>query len=91
MNFTTQRYTFINVEEIQESNSKPGFVYVCHNDHKAELICPCGCGALITLNLYPYLKPSWKISGTSISPSIHRKIGCKSHFTITQGMANKNE
>lgn len=90
MDFTDKPYTFITVETIQESNAQEGFVYVCHNDHKVEFICPCGCKALITLNIYPYLKPSWKVNGKSISPSIRNKYGCKSHFTITDGIAKKH-
>lgn len=52
--------------------------------------CPCGCNALIYLNLLTDAKPCWKYRITpkrniSILPSIWRRTGCKSHFFIREG------
>lgn len=52
--------------------------------------CPCGCGDFIQLNLLKDVKPGWRImrkspKKISITPSIDRKVGCRSHFTVTNG------
>ena len=52
--------------------------------------CPCGCNTTIYLNLLRDAKPCWKYrinkrGKISVSPSIRRKIGCKSHFFIREG------
>lgn len=52
--------------------------------------CPCGCKADIHLNLLKDARPLWnyrisKKGNITISPSIRRKVGCKSHFFITNG------
>lgn len=49
--------------------------------------CPCGCKQIIQLNLLKEADPNWKFKITngnkiSISPSIWRTTGCKSHFFI---------
>ena len=56
----------------------------------AALICPCGCRSTILLNLLKDSYPYWKISkgniqGLTISPSIWKTSGCKSHFFIRRG------
>ena len=52
--------------------------------------CPCGCNQVIQLNLLKDADPNWSIKYQSegiisISPSVSRKVGCKSHFFITRG------
>lgn len=56
----------------------------------AALICPCGCGATISLSLVRGDDPSWVASidakgRPSIHPSIWRVRGCRSHFHLKQG------
>lgn len=48
-------------------------------------LCPCGCRAIIQLNLLKEARPQWGLirhtDGTySLTPSVWRKVGCKSHF-----------
>lgn len=54
----------------------------------AALVCPCGCNELITLNLLQTIRPRWRFRTRwrkiSITPSIWRTKGCKSHFHITR-------
>ena len=57
---------------------------------KGVLLCPCGCGDLIELNLSPPGPPLWRverIDGQRITmhPSIWRTAGCRSHFWIRDG------
>lgn len=56
----------------------------------ASLICPCGCGEIISLSLITNDDPRWRATshwnGTvTIHPSIWRTKGCKSHFFIRRG------
>lgn len=55
----------------------------------AVMLCPCGCNSKIHLNLVPGKRPLWHFESTkgkpSLSPSIWRQVGCKSHFFIRNG------
>ena len=49
--------------------------------------CPCGCRTDIYLNLLKDSSPRWRFEintkkEISISPSINRTVGCRSHFFI---------
>lgn len=57
---------------------------------QVELACPCGCKDKIVLPVNNATEPRWKIrvvnEGTpTLSPSIWRSAGCKSHFFLRQG------
>jgi hypothetical protein len=54
------------------------------------MLCPCNCGATLEMSLHPDGRPRWKIrqhvDGTvSLSPSVWRRVGCKSHFFLKRG------
>jgi hypothetical protein len=53
------------------------------------LLCPCGCGATIGLNLLPDDSPRWTLhkrrQGPTLTPSVWRTTGCKSHFILRHG------
>ncbi|MDO9185866.1 MAG: DUF6527 family protein [Bacteroidia bacterium] len=56
----------------------------------AYLRCPCGCNEIIMLSLIKGANPSWriwidKLGRPTISPSIWRTEGCRSHFIIKSG------
>lgn len=56
----------------------------------AYLKCPCGCDDTIMLSLNKNNFPSWsvkqdKLGRATISPSINKLDGCKSHFSIKKG------
>ena len=52
-------------------------------------LCVCGCGNQVPL---PIKNNEWNLSINnstfSISPSILQRFGCKSHYIITNGVAN---
>jgi hypothetical protein len=53
----------------------------------AALVCPCGRGEVIGLNLLKDARPCWGVDkhpeGTvSIQPSVWRQKGCRSHFFV---------
>lgn len=54
------------------------------------LRCPCGCEEIILLSLSSSRSPRWQVSldwlgRPSISPSVRRLDGCRSHFWIRSG------
>ncbi len=56
------------------------------NFYQFVMLCPCKCGNILHMNLVPDTKPVWSYTfnhdKVSFSPSVHRKIGCESHFFI---------
>lgn len=56
----------------------------------AALVCPCGCGDLIQLALDSTGRPRWKCviedkNKITLTPSVHRKVRCRSHFILRKG------
>lgn len=56
----------------------------------AVMKCPCGCGDLLTLSLMKSHKPNWRYSvdkenKATLTPSIWKKDGCRSHFFLRKG------
>jgi hypothetical protein len=79
----------------EPSAIKDKCIFIIKDGQEADtliFICPCGCKAVIHLNLLPDTKPKWNYQisenkSISITPSIWRKIGCKSHFFIRNSKA----
>jgi uncharacterized protein DUF6527 len=51
------------------------------------LLCPCGCGDELPINLDSRAGPAWRLYknaklGVSVYPSVWRDTGCGSHFII---------
>lgn len=69
-------------------------VYVLTEDGtpwQASMICPCGCGATLEMNLLPDERPRWTFAQdekgrATLKPSVWRKVGCKSHFVLRNGV-----
>ena len=82
-------YTFGYAEELPEKILSDQ-IYIIQDGLIPELLafkCPCGCGVTIFLNLLPDTRPLWTYvisneTSISISPSIWRTTGCKSHFFV---------
>lgn len=60
------------------------------NDWVIVLLCPCGCQASIHLNILKSARPRWDFSmdtkaRITVTPSIWRTSGCRSHFFIRNG------
>ena len=56
----------------------------------ASLLCSCGCGAFLHMNLIPDERPCWFVTehsnGTvTLKPSVWRQKGCRSHFFFIRG------
>jgi len=59
-------------------------------DWSVGMSCPCGCGETIELMLVPEAKPRWTLAvdgrnRPSLSPSVWRRTGCRSHFWVRAG------
>ena len=50
------------------------------------MLCPCGCGDELTVNLDSRAGPAWSIyqgaKGLTLYPSVRRESGCGSHFIV---------
>jgi uncharacterized protein DUF6527 len=85
-------YRAIRVEEFPDSLEKTK-VYLAgegENLWAAAMVCPCGCGDVIELNLLKQARPCWNVqlhSGgiVSLAPSVWRQKGCRSHFWLRHG------
>lgn len=53
------------------------------------MLCPCGCKSLLYMNLMQDMNPYWTFkidkNKISLSPSVDRFVGCKSHFFLKDG------
>ena len=52
--------------------------------------CPCGCGEVIELLLLPEVEPHWsltvdRLNRPTLSPSVWKATGCRSHFWMRGG------
>ncbi|HGM6050712.1 DUF6527 family protein [Stenotrophomonas bentonitica] len=63
-------------------------------DHGEEwsigLNCPCGCGEVVELLLIEEVDENWSlriddIGRPTLTPSVWKATGCRSHFWITNG------
>ena len=86
--FLRPRYHYTKVEELPDELYKYQ-VYILGEGRYSwsiALLCPCGCGDTIQLNVRADEHPFWSYSTIgrqiTISPSIWRKIGCRSHFIL---------
>jgi len=64
---------------------------VSGNEWLAKMVCPCGCGKTLFVNLLQDEFPNWKWcinanSTVTLSPSVWRQVGCKSHFILRDGL-----
>lgn len=74
-------------------NLKKDIIYVVGEKRYmkwAYMKCPCGCNDTIMLSLNRNISPSWsikqdKLGRATISPSINKLNGCKSHFLVKSG------
>ena len=80
-------------EEVDKGKLRRLVVYVeCRGgkDRWAHFLCPCGCQDVISLNLMSSQQPYWTLvcheDGTvSLSPSVDKMSGCRSHFFLRRG------
>jgi hypothetical protein len=88
----TPRLAVIRTDELPERLSAHHLYVVGERgeDWYAAMVCPCGCHALIDLNLVPPGRPCWRLTIdrdglASLSPSVWRQVGCRAHFFVRRG------
>lgn len=96
LNYFLLKFGFIDVkvlfleEKPPEDELPSNTIVVIGGDNWAKWVfmkCPCGCKDVITLSLMKSYKPNWdlrmnKKGRITLSPSIWKKDGCKSHFFV---------
>ena len=60
------------------------------DDWSVGMRCPCGCGDVIELPLQLGVRPRWSLEADpfgqpTLSPSVWRRTGCRSHFWVRGG------
>jgi len=68
-------------------------IYIIGNEEyywQIVMLCPCGCKKILHMNLMEDYAPYWryefdKRNRITLCPSVHRIVGCKSHFFIRKG------
>lgn len=89
------RYSAARVEDSPDTYD-PQVVYLVGSKKQlwhAEMICPCGCNAVLKMNLQNDMRPCWRASIRSdktvtLFPSVRRKVGCGSHFILRNGIVH---
>lgn len=83
------------VEELPQ-DLRTGTIYVIGEEGhiwSVALLCPCGCGETIHLNVLPETRPRWRVKShrdgrVSLTPSVWRTTGCRSHFFVREGVVD---
>lgn len=81
------------VEDTLPIRLKRRTLYVVREDgflEQAAMLCPCGCGRTLHMNLLTDERPCWRLiqyeDGTAtLHPSVWRQKDCGSHFWFRHG------
>lgn len=81
------------VEELPDRLQRDAIYVAGENEYVwfAAMLCPCGCGETVYMNLQPETRPCWRVvrhqeGSITLHPSIWRQVGCRSHFFIRRGL-----
>ena len=87
----SEAFRTVRVEDLPDA-PRPLLLYIAgeiKQEWAAAMLCPCGCGETIRLNLLEQVRPRWKFleneTGPSLEPSVWRRQGCRSHFFLRDG------
>ena len=87
------RYRTRFVEDLLPNSLGRRILYIVQEDgflEQAAMLCPCGCGRVLQMNLLPDERPCWQLTrhddGTAtLYPSVWRKKDCGAHFWFRRG------
>lgn len=93
LGFDRSVYQTIIVRETLPTHLSKHVLYIVEEDgylEQAALLCPCGCGRILHMNLLKDERPCWQLiihddKTASLHPSVWRKTDCRSHFWIKKG------
>ena len=81
------RFRTVQVDDDFPENMEKKTLYVLSEDGEvwaAGMVCPCGCQAVLHLNLLQDQRPRWQLTSQDgrswLSPSVWRKDHCGAHF-----------
>lgn len=85
-------YHITRAEEVPDT-PEGGMLYVVgegNHEWYAVMRCPCGCGESLVMSLLAGARPRWRVTVDedgipSLSPSVNRRVGCRSHFFLREG------
>ena len=90
--FQPPRYKTIYLTELPDKIKKNKIYIIGENSYlwEAAMLCPCGCNEILHMSLHEEGRPKWDVVNLgsryiSLTPSILRKTGCKSHFFFESG------
>lgn len=86
-------YGTVVVEEHLPRSLRGRTLYIVEEDgyeEQAAMLCPCGCGRVLQMNLLTDERPCWRVTRHSdrtatLHPSVWRKRDCGSHFWFRKG------
>jgi hypothetical protein len=92
-NWFTRPYATRIVEDQLPKRLKRKTLYIVQDgsfEEQAAMICPCGCRAVLQMNLLTDERPCWRVTrhddGTAtLHPSVWRQKECLSHFWYRKG------
>jgi len=86
------RFNVVHLEELPDTLDAAAIYIAGEGLHQwfAAMLCPCGCGEILYMNLQEHTRPRWSVvyhgdNTVSLSPSVWRKVGCQSHFFLREG------
>lgn len=91
---TPQEYGVIKNLDVPEEVAENKIYIIGGRDNEWLIVfkCPCGCKDAIYLNMLKKARPQWRYKigreGITLSPSINRRYGCKSHFRIINSIVD---
>lgn len=92
VSFWERPYRSVMVEELPDRLAEKTLYIAGEGPHLwyVAMICPCGCGEVLQMSLLKDARPRWSVmvdseSVPSLSPSVWRQVGCKSHFFLIRG------
>jgi hypothetical protein len=84
-----KKYSYHFVDEVSDRPNKKIIYLITHQGYcwQIFMICPCGCRKLLYINAVEEHRPYWRFDIDNqdrifLYPSIHRQVGCKSHFFV---------
>ncbi|MGY4433954.1 hypothetical protein ACVWWO_006431 [Bradyrhizobium sp. F1.13.1] len=92
-NWVVPPYATMSVDAVLPKTLKRRALYIVQEDgyqEQAAMICPCGCKAILHMNLLPDERPCWRVTrhqdgSATLYPSVWRKKECGSHFWFRNG------
>ena len=85
------RFKITDVEDDFPDRMEGKTLYVLSEDGDtwaAAMVCPCGCEAILHLNLFADQRPCWHLNrqgGGFLTPSVWRRDHCGAHFWFRGG------